>query len=117
MDYFSTTINGIGKVVSVDRELVIASLCDDTFIKSLGIEALKYVDDVYVVIDDKEDTKIGDIKYHVAHVCLREDIGMEKIYEIRDAIEDRIYQEASIHRRAKVHPIDSDVGTAYSIHI
>ena len=117
MDYFSTTINSIGKVVSVDRELVIASLCDDTFIKSLGIEALKYVDDVYVVIDSSEDIKIGNIEYHIAHVCLRESIGMERIYEIRDAIEESNYKEASIHRRAKVQPIDSDVGTAYSIHI
>lgn len=117
MDYFSTTIDGIGKVVSVDRELVIAELCDDTFIKSLGIEVLKYVDEAYVVIDNNEDESIGSVEYHIAHICVREDIGMEHVYEIRDAIELNHCEEASIHRRAKVLPIKSDVGTAYSIRI
>ena len=115
MSYFSTTINGVGKVVSVDRELVIASLYDDTIIKSLGIEALKYIKDVYIVIDNT-DINIDDIIYHTAYICVREDIG-EGVQKIRDAIEEANLKEASIERRAKIHPIASDTGIAYSIHL
>lgn len=117
IDYFSTTIDGVGKVVGVDREFVAAAICNDEFVKSLGTEILKYVDDAYVVINEDEDIGMGDILYHIVHICVSEKIGMENVYKIRDTIDDENCLVASIERHTTVSPVASDIGVAYSIHL
>ena len=116
MDYFSTTIDGVGKVVSVDRKSVTASLCNSNdYVKSL--EVLKYTKEVYVVINNDEDIMLGDVRYHIAHICVGEDIGMENVYKIRDTIDDEEYSRETIFRKANISCATSHAGTTYSIHM
>lgn len=117
MDYFSTIING-GKVVSVNRKLVAASLCNSSdYVKSLGVDVLKYAKKVYVVINNSEDITLGMVKYHVAHICVDESIGMENVYHIRDAIDDDEYNRETIFRKANISCETSHAGTTYSINM
>lgn len=118
IDYFSTTIDGVGKVVSVDRKFVAVSLCNSTdYVKSLGVEVLKYTKNVYVVINNKEDITLGDVRYHVVHICVNADIGMESIYNIRDTIDKDDYDRDFIFRKSNINRITSHTGAMYSIHM